>query len=324
MPLSYDPEFMTAFAPLIPILAAAPKPALHDVEARRQGMEAGFALLLANMPTHAPDVEQAEHSITTASGAKISIFSFVKKGASTTTAGPALLHCHGGGHILGSVVQQAGVLAYQVQQVGIPTFSVEYRLAPESNGTNLVEDCYAGLEWLIKNASTYNIDVARIGVTGESAGGGLATGVALMARDKKLSPPLAKQILIYPMLDDRNLTPFPNIEPFAFWKNDDNITAWTALLGADKAGKPDADVSHYCAPARAKSLAGLPPTYIDIGGLDIFRDEDIAFASRLAKEDIEVEFHIYPGVPHAFELLAPRTGVTQRAFANRFRAMQAF
>jgi acetyl esterase/lipase len=327
MPLKYDPEFFPAFEPIIPILKAAPQPALHDIQARRAGMEAGLTLLMAALPLDAPDVEEAEHSITTPSGAKLSVFSFIKKSAESSTpggkAGPALLHCHGGGMILGSVAQQGRPIAWQVQQTGIPMFSVDYRLAPESSGTNLVEDCYAGLSWLSANAKTFNIDPARIGVAGESAGGGLAAGVALMARDKGLSPPLAKQILIYPMLDDRNMTPFPEIEPFAFWKTEDNITGWTALLGADKAGKPEADVSPYCAPARAKSLAGLPPTYIDIGGLDIFRDEDIDYARRLAKEGIEVEFHLYPGVPHAFELFAWKTKMVEKVFANRFLAMQS-
>jgi acetyl esterase/lipase len=323
MSLKYDPEFFKAFEPMLGVMAAFPKPAVHDVEGRRKTLETGLAALVDNMPFPAPDVEQGEHTITTASGASIKVLSFVKKGASTS-AGPAILHCHGGGMILGTAESNAKPCAFQVQQTGVPIFSVDYRLAPEVQGTTLVEDCYAGLEWLSKNAAQFNVDPARIAVMGESAGGGLAAGVALMARDKKLSPPLAKQILIYPMLDDRNLTTNDALLPFAFWNYEDNITGWTALLGADKAGKPDADVSHYCAPARAKSLAGLPPTYIDLGGLDIFRDEDLEYASRLAKEDIEVELHLYPGLPHAFELFGPETSVVKSVFANRFKAMQTF
>ncbi|KAJ9613526.1 hypothetical protein H2200_003468 [Cladophialophora chaetospira] len=325
MTLKHDPDFFKAFAPLIPALAAAPPPGLHDINAYRQGFETGISLLTNLTPWESPDVEQQEHKFTTSAGIELSIYSFIKKSAATPgTPGPAICHFHGGGMILGNVAQQAKGLAYHVQLTGVPYFSVEYRLAPESKGTNLVEDCYAGLEWLSKNAAKFNVDPARIAVSGESAGGGLAAGTALMARDKGLSPPLAKQILIYPMLDDRNLTANEKLEPFAFWKNNDNITAWTALLGEEKAGKPDADVSYYCAPARAKSLKGLPPTYIDIGGLDIFRDEDFEYASRLAKEDIEVEFHVYPGVPHAFELLAPTCIPTQKAMANRVRALQSF
>ncbi|OCT45133.1 arylesterase/monooxygenase [Cladophialophora carrionii] len=324
MSLKYDPDFFKAFEPLIPVISATPKAAVHDVEGRRKGLEAGLALLSQMMPYEAPDVEQTEHKFKSAAGVELSIYSFIKKGSSSSTPSSAVLHCHGGGMILGNVAQMSKSVAFRVQETGIPFFSVEYRLAPESSGTNLVEDCYAGLEWLHQNASKYHVDPARIGVTGESAGGGLAAGVALMARDKGLSPPLAKQILIYPMLDDRNLVPNPRMQPFVFWSYDDNITGWTALLGADKAGKPDADVSPYCAPARVKSLAGLPSAYIDVGTLDIFRDEDLEYARRLAAEDIDVEFHLYPGVPHAFELFAPKSGVTERAMANRLRALLSF
>ncbi|EXJ55892.1 hypothetical protein A1O7_08823 [Cladophialophora yegresii CBS 114405] len=323
MSLKYDPEFFKAFEPLMPAISAAPKSPVHDVEGRRKGLEAGLTLLAQLMPFDAPDVEQTEHRFTSAAGVELSIYSFIKKGSSPTPTS-AILHCHGGGMILGSVATMSKSAAFRVQETGVPFFSVEYRLAPESSGTNLVEDCYAGLEWVYANAAKFNVDTTRIGVTGESAGGGLAAGVALMARDKGLTPPLAKQILIYPMLDDRNLVPNPRMEPFVFWSTDDNITGWTALLGADKAGKPDADVSPYCAPARTPSLAGLPSAYIDVGGLDIFRDEDLEYARRLAAEDIDVEFHLYPGVPHAFELFAPKSGVTERAMANRLRALLSF
>jgi acetyl esterase/lipase len=186
-----------------------------------------------------------------------------------------------------------------------------------------VEDCYAGLTWLHANAQKFNVDPTRIAVKGESAGGGLAAGVALMARDKNLSPPLAKQILIYPMLDDRTKEDAALV-PFASWSYVDNVTGWTALLGANKAGKAEADVPIYCAPARAKSLKGLPSTYIDVGTLDIFRDEDIEYAQRLAKENIDVEFHLYPGLPHAFELTGAKTNATKRALENRMRAMMSF
>ena len=202
--------------------------------------------------------------------------------------------------------------------------SVEYRLAPEHPGTTLVDDCYAGLVWLSQNAQKFNIDPTRIAVMGESAGGGIAAGVALMARDKNLQPPLAKQILIYPMLDDRNLIPNEALEALPLvWTNADNITGWTALLG-DKAGKPDADVSPYCAPSRVKSVVGLPPTYIDVGGLDLFRDEDLLYAQRLAAENINTEFHLYPGLPHGFELFATSIDASKRANENRQKAILGF
>lgn len=224
---------------------------------------------------------------------------------------------------MGSVQMFAKPLARLVSETSVSIFSVDYRLAPENTGTIPVEDCFASLIWLQQNAQKHNIDPARIALFGESAGGGLAAGVTLMARDRNIQPPIAKQILIYPMLDDRNMTGNEAIEPLAFWKTQDNIVAWTALLG-DKAGKPDADVSPYTAPARAERLAGVPPAYIDVGSLDIFRDESIAYATRLLAEDVSTELHVYPGVPHAFEPIAPNISIAKRAYENRLMALLSF
>ncbi|KAK5687811.1 hypothetical protein LTS12_028979, partial [Elasticomyces elasticus] len=126
-------------------------------------------------------------------------------------------------------------------------------------------------------------------------------------------------VLIYPMLDDRNTTPNPALEPLAagYWSYADNITAWTALLGKDVIGTDK--VSPYAAPARAQNVEGLPPTYIEVGELDIFRDEDIALAGRLATANISVEVHVHPGVPHSFESFSLEIDVTQRALADRCR-----
>ena len=153
---------------------------------------------------------------------------------------------------------------------------------------------------------------------GDSAGGGLAAAVALIARDRG-GPPLSAQILVYPMLDDRNTTPDPEIAPFAVWSYDDNITGWGALLG-DAIGGPN--VPAYAAPARATSLSGLPACYMEVGQLDIFRDEDFAYAERLSRAGVTVEFHLRPGVPHEFETYAHASDVARRSIADRLRALQ--
>lgn len=321
MPLQYDPEYFKAFEPLIPLLSKRTNLAIKDIAASRGVREAGIAALFARLPD-APDVEQTIYHAEASDGYQIPIYGFARKGA-RPEPGPAIIHYHGGGMILGSAQLYVKPLALLVSETSIPIFSVNYRLAPEHTGTTLVNDCYAALVWLHQNAQKYMIDPARIAVYGDSAGGGLAVGVALMARDNNLQPPLAKQILLFPMLDDRNMTPNEDMEPFAFFKTHDNVTAWTALLG-EQAGKPDADISPYAAPARAKSLAGLPPTYIDVGTLDIFRDEDMVFASRLLAENITTEFHLYPGLPHAFDLIAPNISASKRASQNRLGAMLTF
>jgi acetyl esterase/lipase len=180
-------------------------------------------------------------------------------------------------------------------------FSVNYRLAPEHAHPTLVEDTYAGLVWLTEPVKDFNVDPKRIAVMGESAEEGIAAGVAVMARDRKLDPPLAEQILVCPMLDNRNTKPDAELAAFAFWSYDDNITGWGAVLREDR-GK---DVSPYAAAARVESMVGLPPNYIEVETLDILRDEDIAYAARLAAANITIELHVYPGVSRAFEALAP-------------------
>ncbi|HNM93171.1 MAG TPA: alpha/beta hydrolase fold domain-containing protein, partial [Mycobacterium sp.] len=154
----------------------------------------------------------------------------------------------------------------------------------------------------------------------DSAGGGLAAGVALLARDRG-GPALALQLLIYPMLDDRTRTPSPELAPeFLTWNYEDNLTGWTALLGAAAGGD---DVPVYAAPARAADLAGLPPAYLDVGDLDIFRDEDIDYARRLSAAGVATELHVHPGCPHAFEGLAPGADVSRRVIADRVRRLRS-
>lgn len=199
--------------------------------------------------------------------------------------------------------------------------SRDYRLAPEAPHPTPVEDCYAALLWLTSNAKELGIDNSRIAVMGVSAGGGLAAGVTLIARDRGLQPPLAKQILVYPMLDDRNTEPVKDLEPFLTWSYDDNWTGWNALLG-DQFGS--SDVSPYAAPSRVEDYQGLPEAYIDVGTLDIFAVENERYAEGLKKAGGKVEWHLYPGVPHAFEFHGRQAKITKTAQSYRHAAMQSF
>jgi acetyl esterase/lipase len=213
-------------------------------------------------------------------------------------------------------------MARAVVAQGVQHFAVDYPLAPEHKAPAAVEDCYAALEWLSAHAKEMHIDPSRIVIYGDSAGGGLAAGTSLMARDRGLNPPVAKQVLIYPMIDDRTHYPadWPGM-PFLTWKAEDNVLGWDAYLGADKRGREDADVSVYAAPARAKDLTGLPSTYIDVGGLDLFKQENMDFARRLVEADVEVEFHLYPGLPHGFEG-GQGSFFVRTALENRIKAIQ--
>jgi acetyl esterase/lipase len=210
-------------------------------------------------------------------------------------------------------------VARYVTRSGVPMLSVQYRLAPEHPHPAPVQDAYAAVQWLAEHAPELGVDLSRIAVMGDSAGGGLAAGVALMARDHG-SPAIAHQILVYPMLDDRNTTPDAEIAPFAVWTYDDNKTGWCALLG-DRAGA--ADVPANAAPGRVSDAAGLPSAYIEVGQLDIFRDEDLAYAGVLSRGGVPVELHLRPGVPHEFDAAAPDTDVSRRAQEDRIRVLRA-
>jgi acetyl esterase/lipase len=296
----------------------AEAPPIGDVESRRTNGHRMFDYVARTWQPVA-GVEVDKHTLTTDDGATLDLTWYH---VADRQPGSAVLYLHGGGMIfslehLGRVYDLA-VREY-VATSGVPMLMVDYRVAPEHPHPTPVEDCYAALRWLADNASSLGVDPARIALMGDSAGGGLAAAVALLARDRG-GPVVAAQILIYPMLDDRAQTPDPDLLPFLTWTYDDNITGWAALLG-ESAGS-DA-VSAYAAPARATDLTGLPATYIDIGDLDIFRDEDITYARRLSDAGVPTELHLHPGCPHAFEALAREADVSQRAIADRIRRLRA-
>jgi acetyl esterase/lipase len=224
---------------------------------------------------------------------------------------PALLWIHGGGYVIGSADQDDLQVKSIVAQAGCAAVSVDYRLAPETPHPGPVEDCYAALKWLHANAAELGVDADRIAIGGASAGGGLAAGLGLLARDRG-EVPLAFQLLIYPMLDDRTVTAEPHPYTGEFiWTADSNRFGWTALLGREPGG---ADVSPYAAAARAEDLAGLPPIYICVGALDLFLEEDLEYARRLMRVGVPTELHVYPGAYHAFNIAGD--ALVTRAFTR--------
>ena len=216
----------------------------------------------------------------------------------------ALLHIHGGGMILGSAKDMAWGPSGMAAALGIPVASVDYRLAPEAPFPGPQDDCLAGLAWLADNAATLGVDPARIAVIGESAGGGLAAAVALMARDSG-GPDLAAQVLIYPMLDHRTGSAecrHNNRTTGEFvWTRSSNQFGWECLRGDYAAG--DARKGWF-SPSLADDLTGLPPTLLLTGSLDLFFDEDLDYARRLVDAGVPVELHSYPGAIHAFNMMA--------------------
>jgi acetyl esterase/lipase len=313
MAFTLDPEVATALEPMAAAMADMAPPPVGDVPSRRPVIEAVMAQTAAAQPTPT-DVKVTNFHATITDGAQVLLRWYVKDGA---PHGPAALYLHGGGMIAGSVALYNGPVSRYVSNSGVPMLAVDYRLAPEHPHPTPVEDCYAGLQWLAEHASELGVDPGRIAVMGDSAGGGLAAAVALMARDRG-GPAVLQQILVFPMLDDRNTSPDPEIAPFAVWSYDDNITGWGALLGGT-IGKPD--VPAYAAAARATDLSGLPSCYIEVGQLDILRDEDLTYAQRLSLAGVPVEFHLRPGVPHEFETFAHAANIARRAVADRLRVL---
>ena len=318
MVLALDAQVDAEMAPFLAALGDREQP-VGDVNARRVNGHRMFDRVAASREP-ASGVEATGDSLTAYDGVTLSASWYHR--SKSEQPGSAVLYLHGGGMIFGlehiGKMYDLAVRDY-VAATGVPMLVVDYRIAPEFPYPTPVEDCYTALVWLAEQAPTLGVDPCRLAVMGDSAGGGLAAGVCLMARDRG-GLAIAQQLLIYPMLDDRTSTPDPQLLPFLTWTYDDNLTGWGALL-ADGVGGDD--VSPYAAPARAEDLTGLPDTYVDVGDLDIFRDEDITYARRLSDAGVPTELHLHPGCPHAFDALAFGADVSQRAITDRTRRLRA-
>lgn len=312
MSLSFDPEIEAALKAAMAGVGEVAQPPRGDALALRAGLDALMGEMNAASPKRA-NVSSRRFQTTAADGATIDLHWFTR---GDERPGSAVLYIHGGGMICGTVPLYEAVISDYVAASGVPMLAVEYRLAPEYAHPAPVEDCWVGLQWLVDHAEELGVDPARIAVMGDSAGGGLAAGVALLARDRGIG--LKRQILIYPMLDDRNLEPEEALMPFANWTYDNNFTGWSALLGPAFGA---ADVPPAAAPSRASDLRGVAPAYIEVGELDIFRLEDIDYARRIAAAGVSIELHVHPGAPHGFERMAPESDVARRATADRLRLL---
>jgi acetyl esterase/lipase len=223
-----------------------------------------------------------------------------------TAPTPGLLWIHGGGYMIGSPKQDDQLCRRFVRELGATVVSVDYRLAPEHRYPVPLQDCYSALTWL---AGLPAVDPDRIAIGGASAGGGLAAALALLARDRD-EVSLAAQLLVYPMLDDRTAQRDDLDNPgHRLWNNSSNRFGWAAYLG-----DADPDVA---VPARRGDLSGLPPTWIGVGTLDLFHDEDLAYAERLRAAGVSCEVEVVPGAFHGFDGMAPKTEVSQSFFASQ-------
>ena len=215
--------------------------------------------------------------------------------ATASAPRPALLNIHGGGYVAGSALREDADMRRLAIDLDCVILSVDYRLAPETPYPGPLDDCFTALAWLHAQAAGLSVDPARIAVRGVSAGGGLAAGLSLLARDRG-APVIAFLLLLYPMLDDRTAP-----HPFAgrhVWPITANRFGWRSYLGG--ADEP----SIYAVPGRADDLAGLPPTFLATGSIDLFADENLSFAQKLMRAGVPVELHVYPGAYHGFNMVA--------------------
>jgi triacylglycerol lipase len=220
---------------------------------------------------------------------------------------PCIFWIHGGGYVTGTYKNDDARFDRWCRTLNCVGVSVEYRLSPECAYPGPLQDCYTGLRWVHDHSVELGIDVTRLGIAGASAGGGLAAAVALLTRDRR-EISVAFQLLIYPMLDDRQITASSQWE-VPIWPPASNRFGWTAYLGSQY----ESDVPAYAAPARALDLQGLPPALVIVGALDGFVDEDVEFARRLNAAGVPTELHLYAGAPHGFEALGDATAVSARA-----------
>lgn len=253
-------------------------------------------------------------------GERLRLCLYRPDGAPQSTPCPVILYIHGGGFVLGQPEMADDYLADLATQLAVLIVAVDYRLAPEHPFPTPLEDCYTALGWIFAHQQELNVDTGRSVIMGHSAGGGLAAALAILARDRGAYP-ITGQVLIYPMLDHRTGTadsPHRNVTTGVIgWPPQANRFCWNCLRG-----KQTLDQQHtgWFSPALQADLSDLPPTFISVGALDLFLEEDVAYAMRLSRGGVAVELHVYPGAPHMFDQYPG--AITEQSAGDIARALQ--
>ncbi|MEU6372520.1 alpha/beta hydrolase [Streptomyces sp. NPDC046909] len=309
VPPPFDPELAGALELIKEFIS--PGMTLEDIEQIRKGP--GIQMLAELDLTFDGFFEVEDRSVPGPQDApEISLLICRPTTPSTAGPRPVVYHVHGGGMVLGTNRVGVDVPLAWAKELDAVVVSVEYRLAPEDPYPAQIEDVYAGLVWTAEHAEELGADPERIVLAGASAGGGLCAALALLTRDRGGPRPLG-QVLMCPMLDDRNDTPSSHqMAGLGVWDRTANETGWTALLGERRGGP---DVPAYAAPARADDLSGLPPAFLDVGSAETFRDEVVAYASRIWQAGGVAELHVWPGGFHGFDGFAPQAALSQRTRA---------
>ncbi|MGW1675502.1 alpha/beta hydrolase [Streptomyces sp. NPDC002324] len=310
-PPPFDPELAAALVELGDLAPTTATP--DDIPAARERLNGDVPLLTIGELSCGGLFDVEERAVPGPPGAP-DVSLLICRPTSVPGPRPVVYFTHPGGMIVGH--NRLGLPLDWAEELGLVVVSVEYRLAPEHPHPAPIEDCYAGLLWTAAHAEEIGGDPDRVILAGGSAGGGLAAALALLARDRR-GPRLLGQLLMCPMLDDRNDTVSAHqMAGLGVWDRTANETGWSALLG-ERRGTDD--VEPYAAPARAADLSGLPPAFIDVGSAETFRDEDVTYASRIWQAGGSAELHVWPGGFHGFDGLVPQATLSVDAREARLR-----
>lgn len=307
-PTPYDPELVEGLDLIVSVM--------KDFEGiDLQGRRAATAALTGDLKPTVPDGYVLQHQLVPSLDGSPEIPLLIFRPATPPAPTPVIYFIHGGGMWSGDAMLGLDLTLDWAGQLGVAVVSVEYRLAPECPHPGPVEDCYGGLVWTASHAGELGIDPRRVIVWGGSAGGGLSAATVLLARDRG-GPSLFGQVLNCPMLDDRNNTASSRqLAGRGIWDHDANEEGWTALLG-DSVGTEA--VSQYAAAARATDLTRLPPTFIDVGSAETFRDEAVDYAHRIWAAGGQAELHVWSGGFHGFTGLVPDAAISKAAKEANF------
>jgi len=288
---------------LLMTLQALDPEIVPTLEARPPGSVNADNLATFRVQPPAPELSEAvvrkDYVVPGSPGVPVRVY----RPAGATGALPCIYYIHGGGYVMGSCNADDPKVALWCRTLGIAGISVDYRLAPETPYPGPLEDCFRGLKWVYDNADELGVDRKCLGIAGISAGGGLAASLAILNRDRG-EMPIAFQLLHCPMLDDRQQTPSSQLDGLAAWSRESNAFGWRSYLG-DLYGTDH--VPCTAAPSRCEDLSGLPPAFISVGTVDGFRDEDVAYATRLNQAGVPCELHVYPGGAHGYHLAVHST-----------------
>ncbi|HAA12096.1 MAG TPA: alpha/beta hydrolase [Cytophagales bacterium] len=227
---------------------------------------------------------------------------------------PCIYYSHGGGFLMDLLPAHMDICSEYANRTNTVVVIPHYRVAVNHPFPTSVEDCYAGLQWTLENSDSLGVDVSKIVLAGESAGGALTASLSQMVRDRGLFQPIF-QMLIYPVTSSQlNSGSMLEMADAPVWGGENARISWEKYL------KGHEGVPKYASPLETTDFAKLPPAYIEPSEFDALRDEGIAYAEKLRSVGIPVELNVTKGTIHAFDL-NKESSITQAAMDARVQAL---